>query len=228
MTVVLGGADDLGEADDLIARSYRATRNRINAGRRASSRWADVAIKGWHEIDALGAEHYPLLGAKRKTLLDEIAPMPMGKNGPLWVPTYHAVVQLGRLDIGELRAAFQQQWGTPGQVHVVPLQPDRQVEENITRLASYANKHRCFVRLNHVREPWPVSWQAELYAWLETKRNAFEYLRFSIRPAALQDDAVPSSVSSQSSKQSDRVCEDNSLDCPMPVLISSITIPMLY
>lgn len=229
MTVVLGGATDLGEVDDLVARSYRATRNRINAGRRATARWADFRMKGWHEIDALGAEHCPVLGTRRKALLDELGALRIGQNGPIWVPTYHAIVQLGhQLDLGEVRAAFQKQWPVPGQVHITPFNQELETSDNIDRLTGYANKHCCTVRLDHVREPWPVSWQAQLYTWLHATRNAFEYLRFGIGPAMSEYGSTTVRQSSPNATHDPCVNTCDSEYQPLPMLVSFNTIPMLY
>ncbi len=217
LTVVLGATDHLDGIEDITGKAYRGTRNRINAGRRGrnSMWWNLAAIKGWYEIDAFGVEHIPSLGSKRRALLGGIAPCSMSQTGPIWVPTFHAIVKFGGLGIGEVREAFERQWPVPGQTHLVPFRADRAVENNLDRVASYANKHACTIQLGGVYERWPVSWIADLYSWLHVKRNAFEFMRFSVGEKVLHvvDDSID-----HSSIEVD----------PLPFDVSFNTFPMPY
>jgi hypothetical protein len=196
MTVVGPGTQDLDEADDFIEAMDKANRYRVTAGRSSSARWNDFAMFGAFELDAVGAEHVPLLGSERQALLAEVAPVSMRQDGPTWVPTYHALVHVGRLGIIEIQEAFARTWPVPGQVHVKPFETVRSVEANIDKLVSYSLKNSCEITLpkqlpngqwDKLQVPWPVSWQADYGTWLHQRRNGFEYLRFSISPAFSQN-----------------------------------------
>jgi hypothetical protein len=107
--------------------------------------------------------------------------MRLSQNRPNFVPTFHAVVDLGGLGLREVRSTFTDQWPVPGQVDLRPLHLHRPVEQNLNRLVSYSNKHLCRITLDHIQESWPASWQADFYTCLHHgRRNAFEALRFEI------------------------------------------------
>lgn len=215
MTVVLDGTRHVDEIGEIITKGYQATRNRINAGRRKSTWWNTFAIKGWYEVDAFGPDHVPLLGSDRTALLGEIAPCQISQDGPMWVPTYHAIVKLGDVGLGEVQDAFVRQWSVPNQVHIKRFDADQPVGENIDRIASYANKHVCTVQLGHAYEPWPISWTASLYSRLHQHRNAFEFLRFSVKEKVL------TTVNDSS------VCPVSEIE-PLPFAYSSNAFPMTY
>lgn len=192
MTVVLGGTCRLDDAAALIEATDKANRYRIGACRDSSTRWNDFAMWGSFEIDALGADHYPLLAPERLALLREIAPVLTGEAGPTWVPTYHALVHVGSLGVGEVQSEFAKTWSVPGQVHVQPFEMVRSVDENINRLVSYCCKGRFETRIpttgpngmhGCIRESWPTAWQVDLVTWLHHRRSAFEFLRFTVSPA---------------------------------------------
>lgn len=215
MTVVLNGTRHVDEIGEIITKGYRATRNRINTSRRTLARWNTLGIKGWYEIDAFGADHVPLLGSDRMALLSEIAHCHVDQTEPMWVPTYHAIVKLGSVGLHEVREAFMHQWSLPNQVHIERFELDQPVGDNIDRIASYANKHVCTIQLGHAYEPWPISWTASLYSWLHQHRNAFEFLRFSVKEkvlTAVNDHAV---------------CPVTEHE-PLPFAYSSNTFPMSY
>lgn len=217
-TVVLGGSRDLDEVGTLIERGYRATRNRVNAERRMSARWSGLSVRGWYEVDAIGPEHYGQVLPKRRALLDEIAPMYDGQNGPTWVPTFHAIIRLNGIDYGQVQASFAQQWSAPAQVHIEPLNAYKSVDENIDAIVGYSNKHKSEIKLENPNRsssiivPWSSSWSVSYYGWLGLKRNGFEFLRFSIGPKH---------------KDHQKIVEQNVIEL-LPMLYEFNTFPMLY
>jgi hypothetical protein len=192
LTVVGDGTRDLDEVTGNIEAMYKATHYRV--GRQSSSsRWNGFAAWGYYEIDAVGAEHLPLLGSERRALLEKVAPVYMGQNGPTWVPTYHALVHIGRLGIAEVQNEFARTWPVPGQVHLEPFEIVRSVDANIDRLVKYGLKSACQIEVPTQKPngewgkayvPWPLSWKADYFTWLHQRRNGFEYLGFSISPVS--------------------------------------------
>jgi hypothetical protein len=214
VSVVLEGTHELDAVAEIIARGYRATRNRIAAGRRASPRWNGVHMRGWYEIDAVGEDHMPLLGDQRRDLIAEIGPQWRGHPGPIWLPTYHAVVDLGGVGLGDFRDAFQRQWSVAHQCHVQPFDTDNDVADNLDNIVGYGNKHACAVTLGGLKEPWPVRWQADLYTCLHERRSAWETLRFSV---GVKTPKVYVSCS-----------EHEGVIQPLPFVFGSITVPTYY
>jgi hypothetical protein len=215
-TVVLSGSTALDEVAATVATAgYKATRNRVNAGRKASSRLHGLAIRGNYEIDAFAADQLPYIAPERRALLHEIAPVRATEIGPMWVPTYHAIVRLNGLPHQEVQAALSQQWALPNQVMVKLFNEARTAEQNLDRITSYSHKHVCSTTLGRIREPWPVAWTADLYSWLAGRRNAFEFLPFSISPTKIssidwQDEYIESEV------------------CLLPITVSFSTFSMTY
>jgi hypothetical protein len=190
LTVIGDGSRDLDEVNETIEAMDKASRYRVGASR-PSSLWNDFGAWGYYEVDAVGTEHYPLLGPDRQKLLAEVAPISMGQNGPTWVPSFHAIVHIGPLGIAEVRDAFARTWPVPGQVHVKPFETVRCAADNIDRLVRYALKNSCEIEIptqqtngcwGKIPVPWPVSWQADYFSWLHQKKNGFQFLRFSISP----------------------------------------------
>lgn len=215
VSIVAAGTDDLAALGDITAAISRGARNRIDAERRVDpDRWGRVRMLGWAEIDALAGDHLPLLGSGRRTLLPQIAPVSIGSTAPTWIATCHAIVDVGGTSLAEINDALARQWPIAGQVDVQPFDMSRPVENNVSYLAGYANKHSCSITLGAMKEPWPMTWQAAIFAKLSEKRNAFEFFRFGIGPSIVAQDGTETS--------SPDVFEDDAL----PFAYSSITFPM--
>jgi hypothetical protein len=191
VSLVAGGSPDLERADEIIVEATKATRNRIAAERyEAPNRWGGVALSGWYEIDAVSPDQVPLLGSDRRALLPQIATIASARMAPTWIITYHAIITLGGSSRAEITDAFARQWPAPYQVDVRDLDAGKPVTQNINSLVGYANKHSGTTTLGAIKEPWPVSWEADLYSWLATKRSAFEFCRFRVGPSIVCDSPV--------------------------------------
>lgn len=215
VSIVAAGTDDLAALGDITSAIARGARNRLDAERRADpDRWGSVRMLGWAEIDALAGDHLPLLGSSRRTLLPQIAPVSIGSTDPTWIATAHAIVDVGGTSLAEINDALARQWPIVGQVDVQPFDPSRPVESNVSYLAGYANKHSCSITLGAVKEPWPMPWQAAIFAKLGERRNAFEFLRFGIGPSIVAQEGAEAS------------CPDSYEDDVLPFAYSSISFPM--
>lgn len=188
ITIVLPPVRETADLDGVLKKGKSDFRNRIRACRRASSEWNDLAVVGWVEIDAVAVEQMQFIAPERRDLLLELAPFGCDTMGPVWVPTFHAIVYLGNNTVAELRAALRQQWPLEGQTDVQSFWPNQEFEVNLDRLVGYVGKFACSTDLcapvqgGKLGDPWPPAWEAELLAWLHSgHRNAFERLRFSIQ-----------------------------------------------
>lgn len=180
-SIVASGTGDLTELGAHIKALSKGVRNRLDAERRVDlDRWGSVRVMGWAEIDAIAADHLPLLGSSRRTLLPRIAPLSVGSTDPVWIATAHSLIDLGGASIAEVNDAFAKQWPAAGQVDVQPLDASRPVETNVERIVAYANKFETSISLGALKEPWPMPWQAQIFAALAEKRNANEFLRFGV------------------------------------------------
>jgi hypothetical protein len=187
VTVVLPGVRDVRGIENVMKKGLTDLRNRVRASRRASKRWDSLGIFGWYEIDTTAFDQMAFVADERRDLLLEIAPIGCEDFGPVWVPTIHALVYLGDVDVAEVRTALQQQWSLPNQTDVRRFQANQEFEINVNNLVGYVNKFACATNLcaavdgGKYADQWPPAWEAELLEWLHAgHRNAFERLRFRI------------------------------------------------
>lgn len=214
VTVVLGATTDVRGVTTLIEKSRRDTKNRFVAARAKDQRWNDTYFRGWHEIDAVGPEHMPLLPPNRRELIPALAPMAAGSLTPTWLPTFHGLLVVNGLSVEEVADELRCQWQLPHQVHVAPLDPMKALRANLEKLTSYANKFHCSISLmDGLSEQWPIHWQTQFFGWLhDGKRNPYEGLRMSINQA--------------NPKQELEVCRAVEAVSPMPFIHSFSGLPM--
>lgn len=216
VSVVLGGTSEIGDVSSMIASSREATRKRVTACRRDDPRWNGVYLSGWHEIDAVGAEHIPLLPPQRRGLVEQIAPMAFDRLEPMWLPSWHGIIRLNGLSADEVAFQFRRTWKIERQVDVRAFDLNLPVATNLAKVTSYANKFDCSLSLiGRINEPWPIVWQTEFFGWLNSaQRNPFESLRMTVNQRIPQeDDGVRKAVECLS---------------PMPFTHSLSGVPMLY
>lgn len=182
VTVVLGATSNIGGLSPLIAKSRQDTRNCFVAARRRDPRWDGTYFKAWHEIDAVGTEHMPILPPDRLSLIPQLAPMAAQTLSPTWLPTFHGMMFTNGLSMDEIKFQFRRQWKLDHQVEIEAFHDWKPVTTNIANIASYANKFHTTVSLDGgVRELWPASWAATFFGWSNSAhRNAFEGLRMTI------------------------------------------------
>lgn len=187
VTVVLPGVRDVREIEAAMKKGLTDLRNRICACRRASKRWDSLEIFGWYEIDTIAFDQMPYLADERRELLSAIAPTGCEDFGPVWVPTIHALVYLGDVEVADAQHALEQQWPLANQTDIRRFQTDQEFEINVNNLVGYVNKFACSTSLcapvdgGKYVDQWPPAWEAELLEWLHAgHRNAFERLRFRI------------------------------------------------
>ena len=215
VSIVHGGSNTLDGLAESVPAISRGARNRLDAERRADpERWGGVRMLGWTEIDAVAGDHLPLLGSSRRALLPQIAPVSIGSTDPTWIATAHAIVDVGGVSLAEVNDAFARQWPIAGQVDVRPLDANRLVVENLSTLVGYSNKHACSITLGAMKEPWPMPWQAAIFAKLSERRNAFEFLRFSVGPSIVEQEGA------------EALCPHGYEDDALPFAYSSISFPM--
>lgn len=199
VSVVLAATTEVSALADIIAKSKEATRKRLAACRKSSSRWDGVYLRGWHEIDALSSDQVPVLPPDRRAKIEPLVAWSAEPTRPIWIGTYNAVVFLNGFDPQDLRLEFQRQWKLAGQVHVDGFWDHRSVTENLNRIVSYGNKFGCETHLqDNIIQPWSPSWEAEYFSWLQNaQRNPFEALTFSVYPK-LTVEEINTSVPSHS------------------------------
>lgn len=187
ITIVLPAVRDVADLHAVLKKGLSDLRNRVRACRRVSKLWNDIAVVGWMEIDAISVEQMPFVAPERRDLLLNLGSFGCDTQGPIWVPTIHAIVYLGHTTLASLAGAIEHQWPLQGQTNVRPFWPDHIFESNIDMLVGYVNKFACSTNLcadvngGKITDPWPPAWEAHLLHWLHSDhRNAFERLRFSI------------------------------------------------
>jgi hypothetical protein len=215
VTVTLGATDEIDGVTSMIKKSRKDTKNRFDAARRRDERWNEACLLAWHEVDALGSAHMPLLGSKRSSLLSHWRGVGTDVLAATWVPTWHGILRLNGLSLTEVKTEFGKQWQIDHQVDVRAFNPVRTLQQNLKRLTSYSNKFHCMTNLHGpVGELWPMPWQAQFYGWLDSaQRNPFEMLRMTILPSFGTEDVAHD------------VCESVP---PMPFIHSSSGVPMSY
>lgn len=215
VTVTLGATEDINGVTSMIKKSRKDTKNRFDAARRRDERWNEAYLMAWHEIDALGTVHMPLLGYKRRSLLTHWRGVGADVLAATWVPTWHGILRLNGLSLTEVKTELGKQWQINHQVEVRPFNPVRTLQQNLMRLTSYSNKFHCMTNLDGpVGELWPMRWQAQFFGWLDSaQRNSFESLRMTILPSYADNDAVDEAVGSS---------------LPMPFIHSFSGVPMPY
>ena len=208
VSVVVGATSSVDGIGDLIRKSRESTRKRIAACRAQSPTWNGVYLAGWHEIDAVGAHHLPLLPTDRRPLIENIAPLSFGSNAPAWITTWHGIMNLNDMPVEQVAYEFRRQWKLDGQVKVKPFHSDKPVAENLNFVTSYSNKFQSVVTLKDYRpEPWPFDWKAEFFGWLQgVQRNPFEALRFSVNPRLVQPTLPPQCDSSTTQRRDAMPC----------------------
>lgn len=216
VSVVLGATSDIEGVTAIIEKSRRDTKNRFVSARSRDDRWNDTYLRAWHEIDAVGAEHMPLLPPDRRDLVPSLAPMAAYTLTPTWLPTWHGILWTEHLSPEDIGNQLRRQWPLDHQVHVQPFDQGKTVKANLDNLTSYANKFHCSISLmDGFKEPWPVHWQTQFFGWLnEGRRNPFEGLRMSVNPG------YP--------KQQIEVCKAVESVSPMPFIHSFSGLPMHY
>lgn len=106
VTLVLPGTRDVRNIEAVIKKGLTDLRNRIRACRRASKRWDSLEVFGWYEIDAVAFDQMPYIAKERRELLSHIAPIGCEDFGPVWLPTIHALVYLGDVEVADVRHAL--------------------------------------------------------------------------------------------------------------------------
>jgi hypothetical protein len=178
-TVVLGGAhqpDDIGE---VIAHARSTLRNVFTKHRSMRTRWADVELVGWFEIDALSADDAPLLGGDRAKLIADLN-IGLVADRPTYVPTIHGIVALNGLDHQQFRDALMEKWPVARQVDVRPFYAHAPKEKSIFSVIRYALKRTCANTLKGVDTEWPDSWLVEFETWQFRHSRSFQSIKISI------------------------------------------------
>ena len=211
---MLGATSNIDGVTPIIAKSRQDTRNCFMSARRRDSQWNDTDLIAWHEIDAVGAQHLPLLPPKRKALIPLLAPMAAQTILPTWLPTFHGLMFTNGLPVEEIASQFGKQWKHEHQVDVRMLRLKDALWANLNNLSSYANKFHTTVSLEEkVKEPWPVAWETKFFGWLNAAhRNPFESLRMKIGKCA-------PNVTSE-------VCSPIEVLSPMPFIHAFTAFPM--
>jgi hypothetical protein len=187
LTLVHGTTLDVSALGPLRRNFYDVTRKRFGALRSPASSWNGACTNGWWEVDALSAEQVPFLFSDRHRLLHELGAQ-FREGEPTWIITSHSIVYLNGMDLQEVRHGLSAFWPLAHQLDLRPFQHANPVEHNLREIAGYANKFSCIVELKSeevrggkVFEPWPISWEADLFSWLNSsQRSAREFTRFHI------------------------------------------------
>ncbi|MXP42535.1 hypothetical protein GRI75_12880 [Altererythrobacter soli] len=189
LTLVHAATLDVEEIGDLQRKSHDVMRKRIGTLRSPCSPFNGFAANGWFEVDAVSAEHMAYLFPQRRQLLEELA-IPLRYSDPTWIVTSHSIVYLNGMPLAEVKKSLSTMWELPSQMDLRGLRDWNRVEDNLEGIAGYATKFCCTVELKadveggKVFMPWPMNWEADLCAWMNSyQRDTRELLRFSIGQA---------------------------------------------
>lgn len=214
VTVVIGATSNINGVTNLIAKNRQDTRNCVVSARLRDPRWHGTYLRAWHEIDAVGADHMPILPPDRKTLIPALAPIAAQTALPTWLPTWHGLMFRNGLSDHEIKYQFRRQWKLDHQVDVRPLDTSKTVDANLSELSSYSNKFHTTTTLDGgLKDPWPVTWETKFFGWISSvQRNPFESLRMTVHQSFPKEEI--------------EVCK--AVDClsPMPFMHSFTGVPM--
>lgn len=178
-TIMFGVANEADDIGPIWLKAKSDLRNRVNAMRRASSRWDRVAMTGWVEADPIVFDDMAVLGTQQRTMLAGLnTPCWRADGGPAWVVHIHGVAYHPTIDWQTTQAAFAAQWPGERRVHVQPFYADKSVDANIGGVVCYSTKYRAGRWMGGGFDYWPAPWMAEYYDWADRFSQGWQSMRF--------------------------------------------------
>lgn len=189
ITVVVAAVDDVALIATEMAKFRRDLRNAVDKQRRQSAKWDKFELLAWLEVDSFCFEDYLHLGSdKREQIAGLVKPLD-SRCGPVWVVTIHGIVRHGAdIEIGSVRAVFDNQWRGHRRVKVQPFMPQKSTIKSIGDIVNYSLKHACITefydteRGKITRQEWGNGMIADLYLFLHAWSRGFQSTRVTIKP----------------------------------------------
>ena len=156
-TLILGLVAQPDDAFDTLKSTRRALGNAIDYRRRTPGidrlGWREFAMAGALELDAFEAEDFSDLGAEKRAQYRALGFEPGQAQGSQWVASIHALVHVGTLGDGAVKAVLG---GVAPVVHLQGLHEDKALAESAESIVGYAAKVGIETSLaGGERRPWP-------------------------------------------------------------------------
>ena len=184
-TFLLAATDRLEGIAALLKAFRSARRNRVEYQRRRDARWESVACMATLEIALFRDNDLPWLPIETRQVLRDIG-FPEGVcGGPVWLVHVHALVHVGEVEAGEVRAVLADI--LPGHRRVMLKQLDERgaTADEVRRIVSYPHKSVLARRDPDADGGWSNFDDEELalyVAWAGSPEGRFMERRFWLGP----------------------------------------------
>lgn len=219
--IIIGATSDLREIGAIWTKFRKDVRNLRDSLRRISPRWNGLQLLVWLEVDAFDGADFVHLGPDKKRQYDELPPFTVCSTQPVWVVTAHGILAHTGIDLGRAKDQFERRWPGFHRVHMEPFDHTNSVTGNISGVVNYALKHRCEVKLGRYKEPWPMVWMADFYAYLHGWSRGFHSTRISLNEPSTKDIHAEYSEKKLKTSYTDNI--DNTY--PLPLLYDYSSFP---
>lgn len=220
LTLLLPVTSDIEGVAKIIQTAKTRLNNIVARHRRHDSRWKDVQLTGWCELDCSTDSDREEFGRNRKLAFDELNWPIFGTGRTVWQPHFHAIVATGEVPLDEIKEALRgKAFNAPYQVDLKPFDINRHVTRNIKDVVRYSLKFRVERQYKEVRSEGREWWSKEDIStygmWLSRRRGGFQALRFSIGPSV---PVIRSAVASPMIAQAVGIKNRNMMPtgCPSP------------
>ena len=224
LSVVIAASSDVEDIGSIFGKFRKDLRNAVDGRRRDDRRWQTFQSLLWLETDAVSADDFVNLGTDKKEQLGEMAPFFIGQDGPVWVVTTHGVASHPGIDHQEVRRVLAHRWQGHNQVHVAPFFEDADKDVSLRRIINYSLKGECRSYVGGAETPWPPSWAATYYAYLNGWSRSFQSHRISISPMGVKKNLPVQPYGRDTVETFDESDESY----PMPFLYDNSILPTYY
>lgn len=191
VTIADAVTGDLGVVRQRVTAMTRGFRDRRDAAAAGRAPWCAVEAVGHVELDPYLPEDIENYFPDQQALIPSLPVLARADDGgPMWVVRAHLAVRHDGIGRGELEEVLKRQWPGAGRVHVAPFHEDQPAQENAGTVICYGTKHEHQHDVGDMSERWPVSWQAQYWAWLHEMKRGLQPLRISVGPRRPKPDAA--------------------------------------
>lgn len=184
VTIVAGASADIQDVGPIFKLLQKKLRNLVEYNRRRSGGWNCVEVLAYLETDVIDASQVSMILSERRQLLEEIGlPATTSPSAPIWIVTAHAVVRHNKIGRQTLQEALKRAWPASRQVDVRPVHETKPLDENLSAIIDYSNKHEPTTHLmGNLHSAWEPDWVRSYYEYLHSWSRGFQKLRFTISP----------------------------------------------
>lgn len=188
VSIVLGATPNVNEIADIMAKARSDLRNLVNRRRKSDpDGWNDIEFLAWLETDCFDASQFGHLGTDKQRQIASFLTVFDGMTGPIWVPTIHGIVKLGKeQSLADLRQAFEKKFKFHRQVDICQFVHDFSTRNNIACIINYSNKHNDNVSLYGIDSGWDDSWIESYYGWLHQWSRGSLRIKISIKEKTIK------------------------------------------